>query len=198
MRKLFFLVLFVFCSCFLFSQKKIEGNPKALSEISTYDLVYNYSDIKIPKFKTEEVFLEKKAKALEEKKAGSGEEFKKSWFLNRKERFEPRFIESFNKRFINKEIVVGENEAEYAMKIHTTWMYPGYGVFATRHYRAELTADIYIYKKPNPEDIILKMTYKRIPGGSPLGVDFYSGYRITECYAKLAKELAKYMKKKVL
>ncbi len=37
-----------------------------------------------------------------------------------------------------------------------------------------------------------------MPGGSPLGVDFYSGYRITECYAKLAKELARYMKNKVL
>ncbi|WP_146052891.1 hypothetical protein [Aquimarina sp. I32.4] len=198
MRNISLLMLLVFCSNFLFSQKNVVGKPKALSDVFAYDLVFDYSGIEIPKFETEEVFLEKKIEKLEETKTGSGEEFKKSWFLNRKERFEPRFIESFNKRFDNKEIVVGENSAKYTIKVHTIWMYPGYGVFATTHYRAALTADIYIYKKSEPENIILKMTYKRMPGGSPLGVDFYSGYRITECYAKLAKELARYMKKKVL
>jgi hypothetical protein len=48
---------------------------------------------------------------------------KKSWFADREDRYEPKFIESFNKR--EPSIQVGKNNgAPYVMTVKTTWIYP--------------------------------------------------------------------------
>ncbi|WP_459210998.1 hypothetical protein [Aquimarina rhabdastrellae] len=179
------------------SGQKVKGNPKALKEVKAYKVIFDYTDIKVGKFKTEEDFLKDKMKKREEKEKGLGEKFKKSWFDDRETRFKPKYIESFNKRFEDGELAVNENDEEYIMKIHSTWVYPGYNVGIVRH-NAELTATVSVYKASEPDNEILSLTYKKIQGKGAFGNDYNSGYRISECYAKLAKSVAKYFKKKVI
>ena len=131
----------------------------------------------------------------EEKSKGSGEIFKRGWFRDREERYEPKFIESFNKRFKNGEVSVSkDNNATYIIKVHTQKLYAGYNVGVWRH-NAEISAEITVYAKENPEKILLKGFYKDVQGKGAMGNDYESGYRISECYAKLAKEFAYYIKK---
>ena len=183
---------------FTFGQKlKIsKGDVKQLKSISEYSVEFDYSNLEIPKYSSEEEFLKDKMAKREEKEPGAGERFRESWFSDREERYHPKFIESFNKRFKNGEKKVSDDSnAEYVMSIHTQKMYPGYNVGVVRH-NAEITAEITIYKKSDPSKIIFQGTYTDVQGGGAAGYDFDSGYRISECYAKLAKEFAELILKK--
>lgn len=188
----------VCCSTFLFAQKAkvLEGSWKNLKGISNYDLVFEYENLEIPKYDSEEEFLKDKMQKREEKEAGAGERFKKNWFADRENRYEPKFVESFNKRFDDGEVKVGkENGAEYIMKIHTTFMYPGYNVGVMRQ-NSKVDAVISFYKKDAPDKLLFSVKYTKAEGKMAFGMDYNSGDRIAEAYAKLAKTLAKTMAKK--
>ena len=173
-----------------------EGSIKNLKGISQYDLIFDYSDLQIPKYDSENDFLKDKMAKREKKNKGSGEVFKKSWFEDRDKRYHPMFIESFNKRFKEGEVVVSiGDQAKYVMKIHTTKLYPGYNVGIVRH-NAEIDALVTVYEKANPENILLQGTYKNVQGKGAMGYDYDSGFRISHCYAKLAKNIASYITKK--
>ena len=177
--------------------KEQEGDIKNLKDIKVYAMEFDYTDVMIPKFDDEEAFLKDKMDKREKKKAGDGERFKKSWFDDRPDRYHPKFIESFNKRFENAEVQVQEEAAEYTMKIHSTKIYPGYNVGIVRH-NAEVDATVTVYETANPSNTLFSGSYKDVQGNGAMGYDYNSGYRISECYAKLAKTLAKDLKKKAL
>lgn len=177
---------------------KIEdGDIKNLKDINVYSMVFDYTDLQIPKFDNEDAFLKDKMDKREEKKAGDGERFKESWFNDRPERFHPKFIESFNKRFDDAQVMAQEEEAAHTMKIHTTKMYPGYNVGIVRH-NAEIDVTITVYETGNGSNVLFSGSYKDVQGNGAFGNDYNSGYRISECYAKLAKTLAKDIKKRAL
>ncbi len=147
------------------------------------------------KYKSEDEFLKKKMGKNKEK----GEAFKKSWFADREESYEPKFITSFNKRFKKQEITVGKNieNATHTIVVKTRRIRPGHHVGVHRQ-SAQIYADIIIYENSNPNKTIFETEYTKVPGGGAMGKDYSSGYRIAEGYAKLAKELAQYMRKKIL
>ncbi|HLV69384.1 MAG TPA: hypothetical protein VKY34_01670, partial [Xanthomarina sp.] len=128
----------------------------------------------------------------DEKEPGTGEKFKESWFADRENRYEPKFIESFNKRFDDGEIKVDKDleNAEYTMKVHTTLIFAGYNVGVSRR-PSKIDAVISVYKNDNPDNVIFSVKYTNAEGSGAMGYDFDSGYRISESYAKLAKTLAK-------
>jgi len=192
------LIIIVLLSTTIYAQKlKIkEGSFKNLKDIKEYTLVFDYTDVQIPKYDSEEDFLKDKMDKREKKEAGSGEVFKKSWFADREERYEPKFIESFNKRFEDGIVKVNKGEnSKYTMLIKTTLMYAGYNVGAWRQ-NAKIEATITIFETSNPDEILFSGDYTKIEGKGAMGYDFNSGYRISEAYAKLAKEFAKNLKKK--
>lgn len=194
------LVLFValLFGTFAFSQKVkvVEGSFKNLKGISAYNLEFDYSNLSIPKYDSEEEFLEDKMAKREEKEPGTGEKFKQAWFNDREEQYEPRFIESFNKRFDDGEVKVGKDiGAEYTLKIHTTMMYAGYNVGVMRQ-NSKLEATVSVFKTDAPNQVLWKAKYTKVEGKGAMGYDFDSGYRISEAYAKLAKTIAKNIQKK--
>jgi len=183
----------------MFAQKaKItEGNFKNLKGITEFNLEFDYTDVQIPKYDSEEDFLKDKMAKRDEKEPGTGEVFKKSWFDDRDERYAPKFIESFNKRFDNGGVKVDRDldSAEYTIKVHTTLLYAGYNVGISRK-NAKIDAIISVYKNDSPDKAILSVKYTNAEGGGAMGYDYDSGYRISECYAKLAKTFAKTILKK--
>ena len=199
MKKQLTIVLVLLCTTFMFAQKaKItEGNFKNLKGITEFNLEFDYTDVQIPKYDSEEDFLKDKMAKRDEKEPGTGEVFKKSWFDDRDERYAPKFIESFNKRFDNGGVKVDRDldSAEYTIKVHTTLLYAGYNVGISRK-NAKIDAIISVYKNDSPDKAILSVKYTNAEGGGAMGYDYDSGYRISECYAKLAKTFAKTILKK--
>lgn len=198
MKKQLMLFAVLFCTTVMFSQKvKVtQGDFKNLKGITAYNLEFDYSNLSIPKYKSEEEFLEDKMAKRDEKEEGKGENFKESWFADRPNRYEPKFIESFNKRFDDGEIKVGTDiSAEYTMKVHTTLMYAGYNVGVVRQ-NSKIEATVSVYKTDNPSEVLWSADYTKVEGSGAMGYDFDSGYRISEAYAKLAKEVAANIQKK--
>lgn len=198
MKNQLLILVVLLCTSLGFSQKvKVtQGDFKSLKGITEYNLVFDYSNLSIPKYKSEEAFLEDKMNKRDEKEDGKGENFKESWFNDRPNRYEPKFIESFNKRF-NGEVKVDRDldGAEYTMKVHTSMLYAGYNVGVMRQ-NSKLEATITVYKTADPSQVIFTADYTKVEGSGAMGYDYDSGYRISEAYAKLAKSLASDIKKK--
>ena len=191
---------FVMISSMAFAQKlKVtNGDIKNLKGITAYNLEFDYTNVQIPKFDSEEDFLADKMQKREEKEAGGGDKFKNSWFGDREERYRPKFTESFNKRFDEGEVSVGVNpDAEYTMMVHSTRIYAGYNVGVVRR-NAEIDAVITVFETANPDNVLFSGEYTRAQGNGAMGYDFDTGFRISECYAKLAKTFAGYIIKKAL
>ena len=186
------LAALLFISASVFGQDVSSGSFKKLKDITEYNLVFDYAGLKVDKFRSESDFLADKMKKREEK--GTSEDFKTSWFNDRQKRYEPKFIESFNKRFDGR--VKADKDlasAKYTMKVKTTWIHPGYNVGVSRS-DAKINATITVFETANPSNILLEVSYEKMHGDGAFGYDFDSGYRISEAYAKLAKEFARDIK----
>lgn len=195
MKKIVVLIFILISALAIGQNRTVKvGYLKKLKGITEFNLVFDYSNLKVDKFDTEEEFLADKMKKRE--KNETDEKFKASWFADRENRYEPKFIESFNKRFRKGKIKVekGLTSAKYTMKVKTTWIYPGYNVGVVSQ-PAKINTTISVYETSNPEAIILVVDYDKTLGAGAMGMDFNSGYRISEAYAKLAKTLAADVKK---
>ncbi len=178
--------------------KILSGNFASLKGITEYNLTFDYSNLKVDRVNEEE-FLANKMK----KREGNGKDiaFKKNWFADRENRYEPKFIQSFNKRFKSGKMNVEENlaTAKYTMNIKTTWIHPGFNV-GIMHNSSLIKTIVTVFETGNPEMMLLSAEYERIGGkgkfAGPIGfLDYNAGYRISEAYAKLAKSLAANIKK---
>ncbi|MDB9960997.1 hypothetical protein OAD62_02790 [Oceanihabitans sp.] len=191
------LILVLFCSTIMFAQKAkvTQGDWGNLKDISAYNVEFDYSNLEIPKYDSEEEFLKDKMAKREDKEAGTGEAFKKSWFSDREEFYEPRFIETFNAKYKDEKVKVGKDiNADYTIKIHTTFMYPGYNVGIVRH-NSKIELTLSVYKTDNLDDAIFSVDYTKIEGQGNGGYDFNSGQRIADAYIIFGRAFAKHLYK---
>ena len=196
MKKLLITALMLLSlTTFAQKMKVLSGDFKNLKDIAEFNLTFDYSNLKVDKFDNEEEFLADKMKKREEK--GTDDDFKKSWFTDRETRYEPKFIESFNKRFDNGEVKVdkGLASAKYTLTVKTSWIYPGYNVGVMRQ-PAKIDCVLSVTENANPSNVLLSVSYEKALGNGAAGFDYNSGYRISEAYAKLAKEFANDLEKK--
>ncbi len=168
------------------------GSLISLKGITQYNVTFDYSDIKVHGFETEEAFVREKMKKREEK--GRDEEFKAEWFESRGRLYEPAFINYFNKSFKKGEIQVGIlPEAKYTMQVKTIWVYPGYNA-GTAIEPAKITALITVKETLNPDNVLVAVLFEKSIGlehelGNTLGD------RISWAYEKLAKNLSMQLKR---
>lgn len=172
--------------------KVLEGDFKNLKEIKNYDVVFDYTGVMIPKFDSEEDFLVDKMSKREEKEVGAGEVFKNSWFNDRENKYQPEFIDSFNKDARKKGITVSENSgAKYIINIQTLIIYPGYNVGVSSS-RSAIKVELSIYDKHNPDVLLIKVLYGKSSGDTA----YNAGDRIADCYDTLAALLYSDIKKR--
>lgn len=187
------IIFFLFFSVMLCYGQKMEilkGDVKSLKGITQFDVVFDYNDIQIPNCTSEEDFLAKKVAIRERKSKEAGELFREKWFSNRKEFYEPKFIDSFNKWFRKEGNSISKN-ANYIIKVHIVKMYSGYNVVAANQY-AKIGAVISVYTKENPENILFEGAYETIKGGKT----YKEHERISRCFFNLAKNLSLYILRK--
>ncbi|GEP49802.1 hypothetical protein FNO01nite_04740 [Flavobacterium noncentrifugens] len=194
MKKLLIVVFFLSAATG-FSQRFdiLSGQLKNLKGITEFNVTFDYKDLKVHGYDTEEAYLQDKMKKREEK--GTDETFKAAWYADRGSKYEPKFIEYFNKKFDNGEIKVAKNpEAKYTMNIKTLWIYPGYSVVAAAE-PAKITAIVTISETANPSNILVSIEFDKSIGIEQGQFDFDQGYRIAGAYEKLAKNLSMQLKR---
>lgn len=192
----FALLLLCFESTYGQVFKTETGSLEALSGINRYKVVFEYAeDLKIPKYDSEEAFLETQVKKKNKKELGSGEDFKNQWITNRTQQFEPKFIQEFN--FFNlkeKQVTVARNVSDYdfIMVVHTSLIDPGNSNFIFKK-DARLEVTIRIYKSDTPNQILYITELVDVHSKSA-SLDDYD--RIMSAYAELGRGLSKHLSRK--
>lgn len=191
MEKAFlFLVFFASVSMTAQRYELLEGDLKNLKGISEYNVTFDYSNMKVHGYETEEAFLNDKMDKRRDVE-GKAEKFREEWFSDRENKYKPRFIAYFNKRFPKGEIKVEENNAlKYTMNISTIWVYPGYVVEP-----AKISAVITITETSNPTAVLVKLQFEKSIGLEENQYNGNRGDRMAGAYEKLAKNMVIQLKR---
>lgn len=202
--KFAFLLLFLNISFVVSAQEitVVSGNYKNLKTISEYNLVFDYSDLTVTDFESEEDYLQKTMLEKEQAKLGNARVFREEWFSDRAYRYEPRYIQAFNEYFKKGEVKVIKDRPDlpYTMKVHTTEIYPGYNNGFTRK-SGNLEVTISVFKTENAENILFSANITDVEcnyAGDKATLedfDFHQGERIAYGYWNLAKFFAKKLRR---
>ena len=193
--KLQFAIILLLLATFSYSQKSktLEGSFNSLKGIEEYNLVFDYTDVEIKGYSSEEEYIQEQIN----ERFGQGNKIREEWFSDRAYRYEPRFMEPFNRYFKKGEVKVIKDlkDSEYTMKIQTTYIYPGKSGFYMKE--SEIKAKIIVYKTNAPLEKLLVVEFKDINGyyqgdkAIMRGYEFHTGERIAYAYWTLGKYFAK-------
>jgi hypothetical protein len=186
--KFLFVILFVINSGYSQRFKILEGKLENLKNISSFRTEFNYENIQVHGFNSEEEFLKEK---MEKRKDNPDKaaEFKTSWYSNREQYYNPAFVEYFNNYFKNQECKI-ESGSAYLMKVNLTWIYTGYAVEP-----AKISAVINFYEANNPSKKLLSIEFDKVIGYEKKMVMVHDHERIAGAFEKLARNLAIQLKR---
>jgi hypothetical protein len=131
-----------------------------------------------------------KKKIITVKSPGRGDNWAKNWVGDRKYRFEPKFIELFEKH----SGLSSTSNAKYTLIFKAIFTEPGFNVGIMKK-NAEIDAEAWVVETANPSNVIAKISLHNAPGRTFTGNDYDTGERISESYAVSGKNLGKFMKK---
>ena len=183
MKKIGYLLL-LFVSFFASAQryKIISGSLDNLKGISEYKVVFDYTNLKVIDFATEEDYLKEKMDKRQDKQ-NKAQVFKQDWYDDRANKYEPKFIEYFNNRFQKGELKISkESSSKYIMTVKTNWIYPGYVIEP-----AKISAIIIVSEEGNSKLPLLAIAFEKVIGIEYNAYNGNQGYRIAGAYEKLAK-----------
>lgn len=199
MKKITMMLALIASTTFIANAQKIkkqEGKVDPLQGEEVLKIQFRYDDMGIGKNLTEEEYIERKVTEYNEDEPGRGDEWKEKWINDRESRFEPKFMELFNK-YAEKAGIEGikEGPSNYTLTVHTYYTEPGFNVGVVRkpaHIHVK-----YIITKTGTNDVIVEYDQKKVPGSQAMGYDFDTGTRISESYAKAGKGFGKMLSKKL-
>ncbi|MCG9910028.1 MAG: hypothetical protein MH137_01900 [Flavobacteriales bacterium] len=173
--------------------KLVSGKLGFLKSEKSIAIEYDYSQMGVGKFKSEQDYLDKKSDEYNKKEPGKGDQWKQAWKNDRASRFQPKFEELLNKNTEKLGPVFGGGASgtPVVMVVKTTYTEPGYNIAISR---APAMINLEITFKQNGAEAA-KITLKGAPGATFGGYDFDTGLRIGEAYAKAGKELGKFITK---
>ena len=195
MKKHLFTISFLIVSLTFFGQsaKVLEGDAKNLKGIKKFNVKFDYSNLMIKK-ETEAEYLKKAAEKMEAKGKGKGEEYKKNWLEHQKTKYPYKFVQSFNKRFKEKQCEVEYNNDSilHTILVETKKMNLGYLLDGKT-----AKVDFILSVLDEEDNILVSISYKSVLGNGPGRFNKIEWIKLEEAHAKLAKEFAHYMIRKL-
>jgi len=151
--------------------------------------------MKVGKDESEAKYVAKKVEEGNEKEAGKGDEWKKSWENSREARYQPKFEELINEKLENTKITVSEKteEAKYQLIVRTVYTEPGFNVGVMKKPASVNFEFVFIEIETGKE--VAKYALDKVPGSQAMGFDYDVGSRVAESYAKAGKMLGSYIAK---
>lgn len=173
--------------------KVIEGDLAKLKGVKSFKTEFTYTPMIVGKDKDEKDYIQEKKQKLDEKEAGRGDTWEKAWVADRKDRFEPQFRELFSK---HSGMSAVDDSSPYTMIFKTTRTEPGWNVGVMR-VPAYIDAEVWFVETANPDNVLAKISIKNSPGRDAFGMDYETGLRLQESYAKAGKSLGGFLKGKL-
>lgn len=195
MKKLF--TVFVLCciSSVTYSQSivLVSSNIDFLRSEKHLRFDFTYDDMLVGKM-TESEYVDKKVGEYNAKEVGKGDLWRKAWVEDRETRFKPKFLELFTKYMEENGTPLTIGDANYVVNVNTCFTEPGFNVgVVRRNASVDLVCKI-INKSTGAQEALINI--RDASANNFWGVDFETGYRLQESYAKAGRELAKFMIKR--
>lgn len=188
--------LFLFC-CVAFTVKaqdiRWEKNEIAsnIKKGDTLKIVYDYSNMKVNSFLSEEEYIETTREKYNYKEPGRGDKWKQEWFSDRVNMYQPRFETLFKKHLEKKAaFCVSCQKSDFVIVVHTTRTHLGYSdhlIYSSVAWAAECDYEITIYKADNLKDPIAHGFMEHLKGRDCGGYYYETGLRITEAYSRAGR-----------
>jgi hypothetical protein len=187
-------------TAFAQKMKLTDGSFKDMSGQSSVLVVYKYDDMNVGTGKRqmkEPAYVERKKGEYNEKEAGRGDNWEKSWKGDRESRFHGKFEALFNKGMKKEGIVIDRdyNDAKYTLIVHTTMTEPGFSVPMIMTVPASINLKLQLVETGS-DQVLGEATATGAPGNAFAGAAWDTGNRIQESYAKAGKTFAKWLPKK--
>ena len=198
MKKLFIALLIpMLASGLILNAQKITvekgsaGAVKGQKMLATFD----YSNMAVGKFATEDEYIAKKSADYNKDEAGKGEKWATSWKGDRATRYEPKFEELINKYGEKAGISASRTatDAKFEVNVHTIFTEPGFNIGVVR--KPAYINVIITFRDISSGQEVAVLKVEDCPGQDATGYDFDTGVRIEESYAKLGKALAAFITK---
>ena len=165
----------------------VDGNVAPLKGEKKVNIQFVYDGMGVGSFADEKDYVAKKKKEYNEKEPGRGDNWEKSWIGDRKNRFEPQFIELFSK---HSGIIVGNYpDAKYTLVFKTTFTEPGFNIYIARK-NASVNGIATVVETSSKKQLA-EYRVNKAPGRTFGGYDYDSGTRVQEAYATAGKGLGK-------
>lgn len=170
------------------------GDLKFLKGETELNVEFDYSELKLLKENyTEEEYVQKRSKDLNDKTRGNGDLWKKKWEGSKETIWNVKFLEIMNTvlRKEKKDVLVQENlaNAKYTLIVKAVWIYPGWDAGIMKQ-PAKVTTELTFVETADKSKVLAKIDSKEAPGDQ-WGSNFSNESRIGEGFAKTAKTLAK-------
>jgi hypothetical protein len=199
MKKTLLLLACVVATAATLSAQKIRvvsGKLDPIAAEKQVAAVFTYEDMQVGKLR-EADYIERKVSDYNKDEAGKGDRWHENWVNDRAERFEPKFTELFNKYMTDDSrgggiaLVPDDGATKYLLRVNTQFTEPGFNVGIVRQ-NASITLGIDVVDRTTDE-VIARVLIENASANSFSGLDFDSGFRIQECYAKAGREWAKFL-----
>lgn len=173
--------------------KIIEGDLSPLKSETKINVEFTYDNMTVGKNLTESEYIAKKRDEYNAKEPGKGDNWAKSWVNDRKDRFEPKFLELFMRESEMTPNNGMKKDAKYTLIFKTVHTEPGFNIVMARK-NAEIDGEAWIVDAAT-QKVVAKLSVERVPGRTFGGGDYDTGLRISECYADAGKALGKFIRK---
>ncbi|RUT68461.1 hypothetical protein D0817_21380 [Flavobacterium cupreum] len=159
-----------------------EGGFENIKEIKSFTVAFDYENIQVHGFDSEEDFLKEK---MEKRKSNpeKAAAFRRDWFSNRDQYYNPAFINYFNNYFKKGERKI-VTDSPCLMKVNLTWIYPGYALEP-----AKLSATIEFIDTINSKKLLV-IHFEKVIGMEKKTIEINEYERVIGAFEKLAKNLA--------
>ena len=169
------------------------GSLDFIKDQKVIQFSFSYEEMLVGKL-TEKEYVDKKTSEYNKKEEGKGDQWKAAWLGDRKGRFEPKFLELFDKYMSEVGVSTGTEGAQYRIEINTDFTEPGWNVGVMRQNASvDLSCKV---KNIETGEQVASIKIRNASANNFWGTDFTSGYRVQETYAKAGRELAKFFIKK--
>lgn len=178
----------------MFAQKvvKVQGDLSVLKSVKEINIEYDYSNMGVGKFKTEEEYVKSKVSEYNEKEPGRGDNWKESWVNSRQRVYHPKFEELFNK-YAGVTASQNNTSAKYTLIVKTVFTEPGFNIGVAKK-PASINYE-YILVETDTRNVVAKFKHEKVPGAQAFGYDYDTSTRISEAYAKAGKMFGQFVAK---
>ena len=141
-----------------------------LKSEKSINLLFDYEGMTIGKNQTEVDYVEAQVAERNEKKAGTGDEWRKSWEKGKLNIYEPSFRAGFSKKVEKVGVKVTEgDEAPVTLIIRPTRIEPGFNIGITRM-NAQVDFEFVFVETANHDNIIAQVILPKVYGSDAFAV----------------------------